>query len=146
MGLYRYPCTATIDVRCLSDVRVHFRRFRCGKRTRCFQRDPFLPSALSDPSINESPPAVCRQLWWSSVACSSLIFLDPADAADAVAKRYGGFLSPISDTLEAILNGLQNGLEFLHVPYSYGFSIILLTVIVKLLTFPFTKKQVLGDP
>ena len=81
-------------------------------------------------------------MWWSGVAWSSLVFLDAADAADSAAKRYGGFLSPISDTLEAVLNSLQNGLELLHVPYSYGFSIILLTVIVKILTFPFTKKQV----
>ena len=31
----------------------------------------------------------------------------------------------------------------LHVPYSYGFAIILLTVLVKAATFPLTKKQVL---
>ena len=30
----------------------------------------------------------------------------------------------------------------LHVPYSYGFAIILLTVLVKALTFPLSKKQV----
>jgi hypothetical protein len=37
---------------------------------------------------------------------------------------------------------LDNGLAGLHIPYSYGFAIILLTIIVKILTFPLTKKQV----
>lgn len=37
---------------------------------------------------------------------------------------------------------LKDGLSTLHVPYSYGFAIILLTVLVKAATFPLTKKQV----
>ena len=37
---------------------------------------------------------------------------------------------------------LDSNLSALHVPYSYGFSIILLTIAVKLATFPLTKKQV----
>lgn len=37
---------------------------------------------------------------------------------------------------------LKDGLSALHVPYAYGFAIILLTVIVKAATFPLTKKQV----
>lgn len=37
---------------------------------------------------------------------------------------------------------LDSGLATLHVPYSYGFAIILLTIIVKILTFPLTRKQV----
>ena len=37
---------------------------------------------------------------------------------------------------------LDSGLAGLHVPYSYGFAIILLTVLVKALTFPLSKKQV----
>lgn len=40
---------------------------------------------------------------------------------------------------------LDTGLDKLHVPYSYGFSIILLTIFVKALTFPLSKKQV-GAP
>lgn len=38
---------------------------------------------------------------------------------------------------------LKDGLSTLNVPYSYGFAIILLTVLVKAVTFPLTKKQVL---
>ncbi|RVW72608.1 ALBINO3-like protein 1, chloroplastic [Vitis vinifera] len=37
---------------------------------------------------------------------------------------------------------LKGGLSTLHVPYAYGFAIILLTVLVKAATFPLTKKQV----
>ncbi|XP_058093869.1 ALBINO3-like protein 1, chloroplastic isoform X4 [Magnolia sinica] len=37
---------------------------------------------------------------------------------------------------------LKDGLSALHVPYAYGFAIILLTVLVKAVTFPLTKKQV----
>lgn len=37
---------------------------------------------------------------------------------------------------------LKDGLSALHVPYAYGFAIILLTVIVKIATLPLTKKQV----
>ena len=36
---------------------------------------------------------------------------------------------------------LDSGLAMLHVPYSYGFAIILLTIIVKALTFPLSRKQ-----
>lgn len=39
---------------------------------------------------------------------------------------------------------LKDGLSTLHVPYSYGFAIILLTILVKAATFPLTKKQVSG--
>ena len=66
------------------------------------------------------------------------------DAASSVSEpltRYDGFLSPLSNTLEKILGVVQHGLESLHVPYSYGFSIILLTVFVRTATYPLTKKQ-----
>jgi len=38
---------------------------------------------------------------------------------------------------------LKDGLSALHVPYPYGFAIILLTVLVKVATFPLSKKQVI---
>jgi YidC/Oxa1 family membrane protein insertase len=41
-----------------------------------------------------------------------------------------------------MLQVLDTGLESAHVPYSYGFAIILLTILVKAATFPLTKKQV----
>ena len=48
----------------------------------------------------------------------------------------------MADLLEAVLKALDGGLEALHVPYSYGFAIILLTVAVKTVTLPLTKKQI----
>jgi YidC/Oxa1 family membrane protein insertase len=70
------------------------------------------------------------------------------DVADAVAaaaadttKSSSGFLSPLTDTLEDVLKNIQNQLDKLHVPYSYGYSIIVLTMLVKAVTFPLTKKQ-----
>jgi len=44
--------------------------------------------------------------------------------------------------MEVVLKVLKDGLTAVHVPYAYGFAIILLTVIVKLVTFPLTKQQV----
>ncbi|OMO91272.1 Membrane insertase OXA1/ALB3/YidC [Corchorus olitorius] len=71
---------------------------------------------------------------------------DPAATAagstDAAAQKNGGWFGFISEGMEAVLKVLKGGLSALHVPYSYGFAIILLTVIVKVATFPLTKQQV----
>jgi hypothetical protein len=40
------------------------------------------------------------------------------------------------------MQSIQSQLDKLHVPYSYGYSIIILTAMVKLVTLPLTKKQV----
>ena len=53
---------------------------------------------------------------------------------------YHASVFSISCTICA--QALDSGLAGLHVPYSYGFAIILLTVLVKALTFPLSKKQV----
>ena len=66
-----------------------------------------------------------------------------ATAASAAAKQSsGGWLGPLTDSLQHLLEYLQHGLEQLHVPYTYGWAIILLTVIVKTATLPLTKIQV----
>lgn len=72
-----------------------------------------------------------------------------ADAAvatsDSVApaqKTNGGWFAFIADGLEGFLKVLKDGLTTVHVPYAYGFAIITLTVLVKIATFPLTKKQV----
>lgn len=39
---------------------------------------------------------------------------------------------------------LQQGIDSVGVPYSYGFAIVLLTLLVKAATFPLTQKQVRG--
>jgi YidC/Oxa1 family membrane protein insertase len=68
---------------------------------------------------------------------------DPSQVADTVVqKQDGGWLGGITNTLEVALTFLKDGLAKLNVPYSYGFAIILLTILVKLVTYPLTKKQV----
>eukprot|EP00803_Ostreobium_quekettii_P006574 evm.model.scf_1381.2 EVM.evm.TU.scf_1381.2 scf_1381:11340-23080(+) len=65
-------------------------------------------------------------------------------AADASSSGSGGggvfeFLAVAFTEFLKIIDG---GLELFGVPYSYGFSIIVLTIIVKVATFPLTKQQV----
>lgn len=56
--------------------------------------------------------------------------------------RAGGWLAPWVNFLESVLVTIQDQLDKVHIPYSYGFSIILLTLFVKVLTFPVVKTQV----
>ena len=64
------------------------------------------------------------------------------DAAAQTAQRAGGWFGFISDGLETVLDYIQSALQQLHVPYTYGWSIILLTCAVKLALLPVTKIQV----
>ncbi|CAO2161072.1 unnamed protein product [Urochloa humidicola] len=66
---------------------------------------------------------------------------DAGQAAEAVQKN-GGWFGFISEALEVVLKVLKDGLSAVHVPYAYGFAIILLTIIVKAATLPLTKQQV----
>ncbi|OEL31602.1 ALBINO3-like protein 1, chloroplastic [Dichanthelium oligosanthes] len=78
-----------------------------------------------------------------TVADAAVSAAPEAVAADAGAKEAAGdWLSGITSSMETVLKVLKDGLSALHVPYSYGFAIILLTVLVKAATFPLTKKQV----
>ncbi|CAI5508187.1 unnamed protein product [Closterium sp. Naga37s-1] len=63
------------------------------------------------------------------------------DAAAAAASD-GGWFAGLANVLESILKVLEQGLASVNVPYAYGFSIILLTLLVKVVTFPLTKQQV----
>lgn len=65
-----------------------------------------------------------------------------ASVADTTQKQGRDWLSGLTDGLESILKVLKDGLQAVHVPYAYGFAIILLTILVKAVTFPLTKKQV----
>jgi len=78
-----------------------------------------------------------------NTAASSAASASASVAADSPQiQRYSGWLSPLSNGLEEVLGFLQHGLDKLHIPYSYGFSIVLLTFIVRSATFPLTKRQV----
>ncbi|XP_020580739.1 inner membrane protein PPF-1, chloroplastic-like [Phalaenopsis equestris] len=75
----------------------------------------------------------------------AVVAADPSTsdtAAAAAAQKNGGWFGFISEAMEIVLKVLKDGLSAVHVPYAYGFAIILLTVIVKVATFPLTKKQV----
>lgn len=61
---------------------------------------------------------------------------------DVAVQKSGGWFGFISDAMEVVLKVLKDGLAAVHVPYAYGFAIILLTVIVKVATLPLTKQQV----
>jgi YidC/Oxa1 family membrane protein insertase len=73
-----------------------------------------------------------------------------ADAATAVStavdadvpQKSGGFMSIFADSFEAFLKVIDSTLTSMNVPYSYGFSIIVLTLLVKLATYPLSAKQV----
>ncbi|GAU43206.1 hypothetical protein TSUD_300930 [Trifolium subterraneum] len=60
----------------------------------------------------------------------------------ATAKQNNDWFSGITNSMETVLKILKDGLSTLHVPYAYGFAIIMLTVLVKAATFPLTRKQV----
>lgn len=63
-------------------------------------------------------------------------------STDVAVQKNGGWFGFISDGMEFVLKILKDGLSAVHVPYSYGFAIILLTLIVKAATLPLTKQQV----
>ncbi|KAJ8770970.1 hypothetical protein K2173_022871 [Erythroxylum novogranatense] len=65
-----------------------------------------------------------------------------SSATDASAQKSGGWFGFVSETMEFVLKVLKDGLTAVHVPYAYGFAIILLTIIVKVATLPLTKQQV----
>ncbi|PSS14267.1 Inner membrane protein like [Actinidia chinensis var. chinensis] len=67
---------------------------------------------------------------------------DPATSGGATVQKNGGWFGFISEAMEVVLKVLKDGLTAVHVPYAYGFAIILLTVLVKIATFPLTKQQV----
>uniref|UniRef100_A0A453DZE6 Membrane insertase YidC/Oxa/ALB C-terminal domain-containing protein n=2 Tax=Aegilops tauschii subsp. strangulata TaxID=200361 RepID=A0A453DZE6_AEGTS len=62
--------------------------------------------------------------------------------AGAAVQKSGGWFGFISDAMEVVLKILKDGLSAVHVPYAYGFAIILLTIVVKAATLPLTKQQV----
>lgn len=77
-----------------------------------------------------------------TIADAAVANSDVVDASSTTTKQNGDWLSGITSTMETVLKVLKDGLTTLHVPYSYGFAIILLTVLVKAATFPLSKKQV----
>lgn len=67
---------------------------------------------------------------------------DSAANAATSSTSGGGPFDIVVDIFDAFLKLLDDVLEGLGIPYSYGYAIILLTIIVKVGTFPLTKQQV----
>ncbi|OMO81522.1 Membrane insertase OXA1/ALB3/YidC [Corchorus olitorius] len=77
-----------------------------------------------------------------TVADAAVSASDTVTTTTTATKQNNDWLSGITNAMETILKVLEDGLSALHVPYAYGFAIILLTVLVKAATFPLTRKQV----
>ncbi|KAB2052971.1 hypothetical protein ES319_A12G156100v1 [Gossypium barbadense] len=106
----------------------------------------FKPGLLPDPEASEG---VLRELFTRAesllytIADASVSSSDTiATTTSATSKQNNDWLSGIANSMETVLKVLKDGLSALHVPYAYGFAIILLTVLVKAATFPLTRKQV----
>ncbi|KAK9843926.1 hypothetical protein WJX84_002919, partial [Apatococcus fuscideae] len=88
--------------------------------------------------------AAARLVTLADVAASVTSTAEQATQAaqqTAAAGNSGGFFGPIAKAFEVSLAFLDTGLEKLGTPYSYGFAIILLTVLVKAATYPLSRKQ-----
>ncbi|GMJ13251.1 hypothetical protein HRI_004994300 [Hibiscus trionum] len=106
----------------------------------------FIPGFLPDPDASEG---AIRELFTRAESFLYTIADAAVSSSDTItttttttAKQNNDWLSGIADSMETILKVLKDGLSALHVPYAYGFAIILLTVLVKAATFPLTRKQV----
>ncbi|CAD6232730.1 unnamed protein product [Miscanthus lutarioriparius] len=97
---------------------------------------PHLQAAL------ERAEAALYTLADAAVAAADAASGGDAGQAAAAAQKNGGWFGFISEALEVVLKVLKDGLSAVHVPYAYGFAIILLTIIVKAVTLPLTKQQV----
>lgn len=99
-------------------------------------------------SLNEAGPSTLDHL---AAALTTSLFLADVDTTAAVdsaataateAKKSGWFDSIFVGPLENFLKLIDKGLQTAGVPYSYGFAIIVLTLLVKLATYPLSAKQV----
>eukprot|EP00882_Tetradesmus_deserticola_P014003 GHRQ01014879.1.p1 GENE.GHRQ01014879.1~~GHRQ01014879.1.p1 ORF type:complete len:407 (+),score=117.05 GHRQ01014879.1:237-1457(+) len=71
----------------------------------------------------------------------ALYLLSDDSVKDAASSSSGGAFGFLADGFEAFLKVLEGGLSSAGVPYSYGFAIILLTLLVKAATYPLSKKS-----
>ncbi|KAF6002037.1 Flags: Precursor [Cyanidiococcus yangmingshanensis] len=84
-----------------------------------------------------------------ALASASLLLVDAAGdgssaaavATSAAAAQKDGLWNGFVHLIEAVITGVGDSLASLGVPGAYGFAIILLTVIVKTITFPLNYKQ-----
>ena len=63
------------------------------------------------------------------------------DAAAEAANNNGGWFGFLTLPIESLLQILHGGLKSVGVPNAWGTSIIVMTLVIKALTFPLTKGQ-----
>lgn len=110
-------------------------QFRLPWRIKCCLQNPGADAARSRHQARSDILGVAT-LIGASINSGSAYAIEPA------AKPDNGWLSPIVDSLDYILGNIENFYQGLGLPYAYGWSIISLTLFVKVLTLPLTKKQV----
>ncbi|KAK9277747.1 hypothetical protein L1049_007294 [Liquidambar formosana] len=116
--------------------RKNFLRGEVGVARFGFKPLPFLDS--------DGAEGVIRELFGRAESVLYTIADAAVSSSDSVSttKQSSDWFSGIANYMESVLKVLKDGLSALHVPYAYGFAIILLTILVKAATFPLTKKQV----
>uniref|UniRef100_A0A1J3EJ02 ALBINO3-like protein 1, chloroplastic n=1 Tax=Noccaea caerulescens TaxID=107243 RepID=A0A1J3EJ02_NOCCA len=130
---------------------LHFRRSRFSHRPSSSCRRTlvaqfgFRPDFYPDPGfsldlIKDHAESLLYTI--ADAAVSSSETIDSVAGTNNTTNQNSDWFSGIANYMETVLKVLKDGLSTVHVPYSYGFAIILLTVLVKAATFPLTKKQV----
>ncbi|KAF5746522.1 ALBINO3-like protein 1 chloroplastic [Tripterygium wilfordii] len=105
-------------------------------------RSGFMPGMLPDPDGAEGAIKELFGRAESILYTIADVAVSTTDTVNATTKQNNDWFSGITYYMESVLKVLKDGLSTLHVPYAYGFAIIMLTVLVKAATFPLTKKQV----
>lgn len=99
-------------------------------------------------SVTDAGPSALDHLAAAFTTTLFLADVDPSAAAEGAAtaatevKKSGWFDSIFVGPLENFLKLIDRGIQAAGIPYSYGFAIIVLTLLVKLATYPLSAKQV----
>jgi YidC/Oxa1 family membrane protein insertase len=104
--------------------------------------DPQAIDGLSSLDAQQLHDHVTQVLYTLSDAAVATADAGVDAASDPQNAQSGGIFGFFATTLEACLKVIESGLAAVKTPYPYGFSIILLTCLLKLATFPLSKKQV----
>jgi YidC/Oxa1 family membrane protein insertase len=118
---------------------------------RCSRRAPLLAAAVAADAAAAAASSAARlppvlylphQALADLAAAVAAVDTTTTTTITASTTNDGGWLAPLTNTLEATLRALQGVLDAAHVPDSYGWSIVLLTLVVKTAVLPLTKQQV----
>ncbi|CAJ2667955.1 unnamed protein product [Trifolium pratense] len=109
----------------------------------------FQPGFLPQPDDTEF---VIRELYnraegfLYTIADAAVLSSDTVvNTAIASSEQNNDWFSLITNYVETVLKILKYGLSTLHVPYAYGFAIIMLAVLLKAAIFPLARKKVEYD-